>query len=171
MIYVQDLRQELYGANPLYAAKLIRSVTGQSPYNKFLVNHCFEKIGGLDVIIESESWNIVGRISEKSGNYTVNVRNQEHATRLRFIVTHMLGHIFMSHDNCRDEIDKHIHMPGRHIIGDEEKANQFAAELFLPRESFLDVGGTFNFDATKIAQHFGTSITAVQVKMNSIVYG
>jgi Zn-dependent peptidase ImmA (M78 family) len=88
--------------------------------------------------------------------------------RKRFVLAHELGHLKMHRKlerffNCDEKAFMEWHKSGSH----ETEANEFAAELLMPRELFKNESGKSTFSVShilRLAELFKTSVTSTAIR-------
>lgn len=115
-------------------------------------------------------------IVKEDGIYIV-VNSVEPPHRQRFTIAHELGHIYL-HDININEVDKlnvvfrsdfdfSSNDPEKLMI--EQRANAFASEILMPEDQVLkliDAG----LNSTQMAEIFGVSIQAMEIRLAGILY-
>jgi Zn-dependent peptidase ImmA (M78 family) len=123
------------------------------------------------------SKDVSGKIFKENDCYKIHINKSQPSTRVRFTVAHEIGH-FIKH---RDYIDEHGEILERlnhwtyskKQIRQEKEANQFAAELLMPEEYFIE---KYNILAKKtsnkreeilnnLAEYFWVSTQAVAYRI------
>ncbi|MXQ49610.1 ImmA/IrrE family metallo-endopeptidase [Streptococcus pneumoniae] len=103
-----------------------------------------------------------GKITKKDGNgYVVSLSCNKGLMneRDRFTLAHELGHLFLGH------VDRHETLYRRGANKLEYEANEFAAEMLMPQEAFVDsVNDNIDADGVcdigTVAKYFGVSPSA-----------
>ena len=89
--------------------------------------------------------------------------NQEHsATRNLFTVAHELGHYTLHQGSQNRFDDKHKY--NKEEQEREQEANNFAGELLMPQYKFLEMYKKFAGNINKLADIFGVSQRAIEVR-------
>lgn len=103
----------------------------------------------------------------KSGYYdskqkTIFVNDDYPATRNLFTIAHEIGH-FVLHNGSQNRFDEyHKYTPEE--LKREREANDFAGELLMPQYKFKEVFDEVRGDMKKLADRFGVSIRAAEVR-------
>jgi Zn-dependent peptidase ImmA (M78 family) len=103
----------------------------------------------------------------KSGYYdsktkTIFVNDDYPAVRNLFTIAHEIGH-FVLHEGCQNRFDEyHNYTPEE--LKREKEANDFAGELLMPQYKFKEVFDEVRGDFKKIADRFGVSHRATEVR-------
>lgn len=103
----------------------------------------------------------------KSGFYdsvkkTIFVNDDYPATRNLFTIAHEIGH-FVLHDGSQNRFDEY-HKYTDSELRMEREANDFAGELIMPKYKFEEVFNEVRGDIEKVADRFGVSIRAAEVR-------
>lgn len=119
----------------------------------------FEDIGEYDAYIE--------KVADKKFKIVVNKKHSP--TRQRF----SMAHEYIHYQIHRDRIDQMPH--GERILHrSEEKnkiefqANQYAAQILMPEDTFFQIARATNGDITRIAKEFEVSPLAVRYQAKSL---
>lgn len=116
-----------------------------------------EEAGVLVALWQLGEQGLAGMYQEREGVPVILVNSSTHPVRARFTLAHEYGHHRLGHGIAVDRvIDPHSR--DRREVG----ANQFAAELLVPRagldEWLRAAGGTVDLEAViRLASHFGVS--------------
>ncbi|MCX6743115.1 MAG: ImmA/IrrE family metallo-endopeptidase [Candidatus Parcubacteria bacterium] len=107
--------------------------------------------------------NISGTIVNEDGFIAIGINSNKPITRQRFTIAHELGHFLLNHDIGSKLIDENFDKP----INIEMEANDFAAELLMPRD-FLkkDIEEKkFNINIPDLAKRYNVSEQAMSVRL------
>lgn len=151
-----------------YAVKIHRDFNLSGCFN---IDMLVERIGGH---IKYISFLDVDAMIKKHGDsFIILVDAMQPKTRQRFSIAHELGHLFLHlgfddstfWNSVKDE-DSTRFRDG--ISFEEREANQFAAELLMPKSEFKMVSYNNLIDniyyIDSIAEYFGTSVDAVKYR-------
>jgi Zn-dependent peptidase ImmA (M78 family) len=97
-----------------------------------------------------------------SNKKTIFVNDDYPATRNLFTIAHEIGH-YVLHEGSQNRFDEY-HKYTKVEKEREKEANDFAAELLMPQYKFEEVFDEFKGDIKKIADKFGVSIKATEVR-------
>ena len=88
-------------------------------------------LSDLTIQYNCKDLDVDGRISkDEIGNYVVQLKNDGQSPRDRFTLAHELGHLFLGH------VDQYETLYRRGANELEYAANEFAAELLMPKDIF-----------------------------------
>lgn len=126
------------------------------------LNRFFEYFSNLKINYDVDNVDLLDwKINKINGDYVISMsRNEESMNeRDRFTLAHELGHLFLGH------VDRHEVLYRRGANKLEYEANEFAAELLMPRKEFIDqvnlyVDSSGRCDIKKVAKAFGVSTHA-----------
>lgn len=144
------------------AAKKILDEFGLDSLNEIFVE---ELIHARDIAFEEKYMpNCDGRIvfGKSKAKITVN-SNIQYSGRKRFTLAHELGHFELQHNHNAFLDDTPLTLDYFKNGNQEYEANQFATELLMPQNIFVDYtkGKKFSPELLRdIAEHFQTSITS-----------
>jgi len=93
---------------------------------------------------------------------TIFVNDDYPATRNLFTIAHEIGH-YVLHDGSNNRFDQY-HKYTSEELKKEQEANEFAGKLLMPQNKFEEIFGEFRGDIAKIADFFGVSQKAVEVR-------
>ena len=132
--------------------------------------------------IKIENDKLSGYISKDDEGYYICVNKSHAATRQLFTIAHEIGH-FILH---RDVLDTGNLLPTMYKVGDgitpalaradysspqyramETEANQFAAELLMPKEEFIRKADECE-DLLELALSFKVSVGAASIRANTL---
>lgn len=102
------------------------------------------------------------------GGKTIYINTFESLPRQRFTLAHEIGHacLHSQDDGAIIDFRTEIDSPTEEK---EREANQFAAELLMPRENFARQWLKFNGDVEKLSTIFGTSKPSVEFRIKNTV--
>ena len=113
---------------------------------------------------------VSGLIRKEDDGYAMYINESHPPTRKRFTIAHEIGH-FILH---KDEIDAQSEVVDR-ISGGlmrdgqnsdlERQANQFAAALLMPKETFLEMWKKLSPNIDLLAEAFGVSAQAASYRL------
>lgn len=100
-------------------------------------------------------------------NKIIYVNDNCSGTRNLFTIAHEIGHYIISLENgnkdSRNRFDSKREYTEKELE-EEKEANNFAAELLMPKEKFKKIFIEYNFNLTKIAEYFGVSRVACEYR-------
>lgn len=118
-----------------------------------------ERAGGVEVALgQLGEHGLAGVYQTREGVPVILVNSSTHPVRARFTLAHEYGHHRLGHGAAVDRV-----IDPRSRVRREVEANQFAAELLLPRagmEGWLRAGGDPQLDLetlVRLANHYGVS--------------
>lgn len=138
---------------------------------------------GLKVFISDDLANSVsGAISKHGNEYHIMVNGKHSENRMRFTLAHELAHYFNDKDYLDDigEIKDESRQSKKWLFRDENNdgdnniyardvcANQFAAEILMPREVFIAKWRDFK-TPEEVSKYFKVSIDAVRVRASYLL--
>lgn len=151
-----------YSAIATYAEQIARENDVIDEGGTVDVYALLEKLGG-EIVVDDRAESLEVR---EPGDFTVIIPTHTSRLRDRFTIAHELGHYFL-----------HYRAPERHRVGErkstftrlgrnvsETQANVFASNLLMPVDHFKDVFAREGGDTVKVAQHFGVSVPAANVR-------
>lgn len=95
------------------------------------------------------------------GDFTIFVPANTSRARDRFTIAHELGHLVL-HDDPTAAPPRAFYRYGRNRP--ETEANAFAGALVMPRDAFIDAWTASNATAALVAERFGISRSAAEVR-------
>ena len=93
---------------------------------------------------------------------TIFVNDYYPATRNLFTIAHEIGH-YVLHEGTQNRFDQY-HKYSSEELHREREANNFAGELLMPKYKFIEVFNEVKGNIKKIAERFGVSQSAVEVR-------
>ena len=123
--------------------------------------------------------------SDAERPWLIIVNSEHHASRQRFTLAHELGHLLL-HDYTEPHADRGYVIrfrDGRSSAGrvrEEIEANQFAAELLMPRDLVLQRASALRLEyvpldaeddpaVTELARAFGVSRHALLIRLSNLL--
>ena len=152
--------------------KFIKDNTQYAIYEQFaLEGYPFDVINfgkGLGIKITESNFEHIndklsGLIIRQNGKTIISVKVNEKETRQRFTVAHELGHFFL-HNEYLDKglMDGIGFLPRDGSINKiENEANDFAANLLMPKSKFYELWNDKEISLSKMAQYFNVSGSAI----------
>jgi Zn-dependent peptidase ImmA (M78 family) len=151
-------------------------------YKNEALNKIKEKFGNIDLSEIDEVFVVpVGEICDKLGlsadfrklgsghsgyldfeNKTIVVNDDYPASRNLFTIAHEIGH-YILHNSSQNRFDQYRKYTPKELR-EEKEANDFAGELLMPKYKFEEVFNELRGDVKKIAERFGVSQKAVEVR-------
>jgi Zn-dependent peptidase ImmA (M78 family) len=135
------------------------------------LNEAVKRLGGLLCEIRIDESQPEATVRKAGERFEISLRHNAIPARKRFSIAHELGHLFLHMGYLRDPEtwqkshdykDSIYHRFGYGI--EEEEANLFAAAFLMPEKEFrvaAQIHPQSQESLKRIAQHFGTSVTAV----------
>lgn len=108
---------------------------------------------------------ISGRLDLNTNTITVEKRHPEQ--RQNFTIAHEIAH-FCLHQNEDSQFEDKIFFRGVAVNSTEYQANEFAGELLMPKEEFLNQIKQGNKTIEGLAKYFGVSTLAVRVRAKNL---
>lgn len=96
---------------------------------------------------------------------TINLSERE--TRQRFTIAHELAHILLHPEGRIWRTEWAADYEDRQR---EREADQFAAHLLMPENMVTTLAPHFRYDARKLARVFDVSLTAMEIRLDSLFY-
>lgn len=97
---------------------------------------------------------------------TIFLKRGEFPLRSRFTLAHEIGHVVLGHQNGGVITDFYRGRTDGRVDPQERDANEFAAELLMPRKLFKQIWGTSSEEELSIV--FGVSVTAAAVRAKAL---
>ena len=117
-------------------------------------------------LLTAENRHISGVTFYKKKEILINP--DEYGRRYSFTLAHELGHIVLGHDcDSVDEYDTRDDINNPKQGTREYDANEFAAELLMPAEAFLNEWNQCS-DIAQLAETFDVSIAAAKVRLKKL---
>ena len=132
------------------------------------------EIFGVEVQLENMDRNISGYLEEnpKAGKWVIFLNQYDNPRRRNFTMAHELAHLVLQHNNqlINGRKDEVILLRSDNDDLIEKAADDFAANLLMPKESFAEAieKGINTFE--KLALQFGVSISAVKYRAYKLGY-
>lgn len=98
---------------------------------------------------------------------TIFLKNGEYPLRSRFTLAHEIGHVVLGHRNDGVITDFYRGRLNGHSSTAERDANEFAAELLMPRQLFADFWNS-GVPEEDLSIVFGVSVTAAAVRAKAL---
>jgi len=144
------------------------------------------KRNGIKIRYEPLDDQLSGMIFLKDNQAVIGVNAHHRPTRQRFTIAHELGHFFLHSDILKQgaHVDTMITMLKRDqdaalgTVNIEVEANQFAAELLMPkkmirnyllREGIVDSAAADDLVVETLAKAFRVSVAAMAIRLTSIL--
>lgn len=102
--------------------------------------------------------------------WVIGVNKLHHLNRKKFTIAHEIAH-YCLHSDVMDSFEDTVMFRNGDSSPYETQANQFAAELLMPKESFLDFVNNKSTNVDKIAEYFGVSSMAVRIRAKDLGLG
>lgn len=128
---------------------------------------------GIKIYVTDMPKNISGKIVKQNNHYEILLNESHGARRLRFTLAHELGHFFNDKnylDDCHEITDesKQLFRAKHHNVSSDMRnrdvmANQFAAELLMPEDKFIEQWKKYR-TPEEVANFFNVSTQAVLVR-------
>ena len=124
---------------------------------------CLAKSLNIRVTLTPLEDDISGYLNEDGGQWNIVVNALHHPRRQRFTIAHELGHYFL-HRSLQDKfVDKKLFRDGSSTTI-EAQANRFASEVLMPEVEFRDFVASTSGKVEDIAENFGVSSMAVNIR-------
>lgn len=104
---------------------------------------------------------------EPGGRGTIFLKRGEFSPRSRFTLAHEIGHVVLGHHNGGVITDFYRGRTSGHFDQQEKEANEFAAELLMPRELFTELWASSTSEE-ELSVVFGVSVTAAAVRAKAL---
>ncbi|KRT92194.1 ImmA/IrrE family metallo-endopeptidase [Bacillus sp. GM2] len=152
------------------AQEVLQAYTSQDePINPIAIA---EKLGIKVINAEFTTDMISGALQVHPGDdsrvATIYVKHDDAPVRKRFTIAHELGHYFLHAESQTDFIDEQsVFFRNGQKNKEETEANDFAANLLMPRELVLKIWG-MSGDVEFLSHYFGVSRTAMKYRLNNL---
>lgn len=121
---------------------------------------------------EDFEYDISGIIEYVNGRYKITLNKYHSETRKRFTLAHELAHLILHQDYLKEhKIEDRIlfRKNGEHNEIERE-ANEFAAKLLMPEDSFSKAISSGKNTIEKLASYFNVSLAAVKYRAFRLGY-
>lgn len=149
--------------SPSFAAKKLINDLGLTDMSSIDIKDLIIYHNGM--VKETDLKNCDGRLVMKQGRSIVSIDSKiEFPQRKRYVLAHELGHILLHADKEASFTDDDTTLEGYKRGPQEKEANDFAAELLIPRDIFKEscYKKKFSPDLIKeLADKFNTSLTSI----------
>jgi len=108
-----------------------------------------------------------GYLKQENGRWVIGVNKKHHPKRKRFTIAHELGH-FIKHRKSSQSFDDTTFFRKQNDASIEYDANNFAAELLMPRDLFLQEIRSGNNTIEGLADTFDVSSMAVKYRAKTL---
>ncbi len=163
-----DLRHKV-GMQPLDANTVLKVASDNGLKLAPLDVRGLARALGVRLNIEPLDNDISGYLEERNGLWSIYVNSLHHPRRQRFTIAHELGHYFLHRGLQSKFVDKKLFRDGASNRMETE-ANSFAGELLMPESEFRKFLSSRSNKVEDIAEHFGVSAMAVQVRAEILGY-
>ncbi|MEM9744213.1 MAG: ImmA/IrrE family metallo-endopeptidase [Pseudomonadota bacterium] len=112
-----------------------------------------------------------GEVVARRDGPVIRVNSQESNLRQRFTVAHEIGHVVLGHLNrgeTRRKRDTSAEFSLKNFDPDEAEANQFAAELLMPRVAVNALVKRTDHGLARLARAFEVSEVAMQYRLKNL---
>ena len=110
---------------------------------------------------------ISGMLISDNGHYTIVVEERHSENRQRFTIAHEIAHYFL-HKNLQEKFEDVVFFRGTITNSMEFQANNFASELLMPKETFLQQIKKGKNKIEELARFFGVSSLAIRVRAKQL---
>ncbi|MDO5769293.1 MAG: ImmA/IrrE family metallo-endopeptidase [Psychrobacter sp.] len=158
-----------------YAVRFARSIL-ENYWDKTLpvnLTDIAEKLG-VQVVYDSFSQGIFGSGDDISGTFkyvdgvpTCTVNINHHRNRQRFTLAHELGHFVLEHGEKSDN-SQTLYRQNNHTDPVEIEANNFAAELLMPKTAISILIREESFGISELAEWFEVSEQAMYFRLKNL---
>ena len=154
-------------ASSLSEAKAIARNLG---FNSFPFDvAAFARSIGISINYTPLEDDVSGMLKKSDDKYVITVNALHHPFRQTFTIAHELGHFFLHKDLNDTFIDKVFFRNSESNIMERE-ANNFAAEILMPEDSFKKFISENSSKISDISKYFGVSSVAVKVRAEILGY-
>jgi Zn-dependent peptidase ImmA (M78 family)/DNA-binding XRE family transcriptional regulator len=128
---------------------------------------------GAMVILEDFPDELSGLVFAERGGAVIGVNQNHHTNRQRFSIAHELGHLVFGHHRTGADQQLHIDIsvdqgaPPGYDWREERMANDFAAELLMPRK-FVAMAHSPSRDSRDLARQFEVSELAMTYRLANL---
>ena len=125
---------------------------------------------GIRLKEESLDDDISGELyrDQKDGSWVIVVNSNQTEARKRFTIAHELGH-YVLHRNESDVFEDEIFFRSDEKDLSEYQADNFAAELLMPKELFTGALNEKGCTIETLAKKFGVSYVATRIRLSNII--
>lgn len=128
----------------------------------FDVKALIESLGTITLKEHPMENEISGYFQKSEGKWIIGVNSRHHHSRKRFTLAHELGHYALHRQLNRNFEDAALFRDGD-TSSLEWEANQFAADLLMPKSEFIKYLRTCN-SIDSVSNHFDVSPLAVKIR-------
>lgn len=126
---------------------------------------------GIKLIKEEGEDSFSGCVEKRGEDYFIIVNKYHSTQRIRFTIAHELGHYFLHRERLSQIGREEVLMrsptsSSLDII--EREANDFAADLLMPKDSFIEEVISGNDSALKLSEKFEVSVPAVKYRATQL---
>lgn len=138
------------------------------------IQRVITEIFGVEIQLESMDRNISGYLEENptKGKWIIYLNQYDNPRRRNFTMAHELAHLVLEHNSqlINGRKDEVILLRSDDNDPIEREADDFAANLLMPKEDFAQAieHGINTFE--KLALHFGVSISAIKYRAYKLGY-
>lgn len=124
---------------------------------------------GVSIRIEPMEQQKSGYLRRLGNGWVIGVNSLHHPRRQLFTLAHELGHYVLHRETVGEFEDATLfRAEGYGEWGVEKEANEFAADLLMPKDDFRACVRRYEGDVEQIARHFGVSALAVKIRANEL---
>lgn len=106
---------------------------------------------------------------DKAGKWVMTINSLQHPHRQRFTIAHELGH-YIKHTLIKENFMDTTFFRNEESNPMEHEANKFAAELLMPKTSFIYYIENTSKQVDDLAKHFQVSTMAVRIRAKQLGY-
>ena len=126
---------------------------------------------GIRLLREEMDVDLSGYIEKRHDGWVIGINKYQTPRRQRFTLAHEFGHFLF--DKTGFEAGRHtdsIMLRSEDINSVEQRANEFAAELLMPKEQFQAKVAAGIRDVAELAEHFDVSMAAIRYRAFKLGY-
>ncbi len=126
---------------------------------------------GIRIVREEMGYDLSGYIEKRHKNWFIGLNKYQSVRRQRFTLAHEFVHFLFDKNEIENRRhDDHILLRSEENNPREKRANEFAAELLMPKTIFKEqVDGGLR-DISELAQKFDVSMAAVRYRAYKLGY-
>lgn len=124
---------------------------------------------GIRLVREPMDDDRSGYVQRRRFGWVIGVNSLQHPRRQRFTIAHELAH-YVLHRSEKNDFQDRTFFRGAVVDPMEREANRFAGELLMPEIEFRSAVDSGVRDLSKLADRFGASTLAIQVRAEQLGY-
>lgn len=153
--------------------KNIEKITGLFPSSDSLIADIESIIKKRNILVVKEEmeYGMSGYIEKRQSEWVIGVNKYDSPLRQKFTLAHELGHYILHKSEITSKHEDYILLRDNEYTAMEREANEFAAELLMPRDKFRNCVESREATTIKdLAQKFEVSANAVRYRAYKLGY-